>query len=305
MVIWRILRASPCAKLPSPVSTAPIEVAEGAPQHEPPGACTNCGHPNAEVFCARCGEKQPDHHDVSLGHFFHELAHELLHLDSKLFRTLRVLVTRPGELTADYFAGRKTRYITPLRLFLTLFALQLIVYTIYKPVALYSLSNMLTISPNPTADRNLGRLAKKKNITTEQLVERIDAKWQKNMSLLQLVNILAAAAVLKALYRRKRQYGEHLVFSSHYLAFEYLYAVAIWPIYLVMGLSFGPGMFVMIFINQGVAAFYMCTAVRRYYGQSLEKSIAKGLIAWIGVFVMNLVIMQVAVVMAVIQVAKA
>ena len=286
------------------MSTVPIDVVEGASPHEPSHACTNCGHANAEVFCARCGEKQPDHHDVSLGHFFHELAHEVLHLDSKLFRTMRVLITRPGELTADYFAGRKTRYITPLRLFLTIFALQLIVYTICKPVALYSLSNMLQVAPNPTATRNLGRLAQRKNMTTQQLIEKIDAKWQKNMSLLQLVNILAAAAVLKILYRRKRQYGEHLVFSSHYLSFTYAYAIAIWPIYLVMGLGFSPGMFVMIFINQGLAAFYMCAAVYRFYGQSLEKSILKGLLAWIGVFIVNMVIMQVTAVMAVIQVAK-
>lgn len=86
--------------------------------------CTNCGDPRIDVFCAKCGEKQPNHHDLTMGHLAHETFHELVHLDSKLFRTLRDLVTRPGELTAAYFAGRKTRYIGPLRLFLTFFALQ-------------------------------------------------------------------------------------------------------------------------------------------------------------------------------------
>ena len=86
-------------------------------------ACTNCGAEMADVYCARCGERQPGHHDLSVKHFGHEIFHELLHVDSKLFVTLRDLVARPGFLAQEYFAGRKTRYIPPLRLFLTLFAI--------------------------------------------------------------------------------------------------------------------------------------------------------------------------------------
>ena len=85
--------------------------------------CTNCGADAADIYCARCGEKQPGHHDLGVSHFTHEVFHELAHLDSKLFKTLRDLITKPGFLTQEYFAGRKSRYIAPLRLFLTLFAL--------------------------------------------------------------------------------------------------------------------------------------------------------------------------------------
>jgi hypothetical protein len=110
-------------------------------QYEPPAErrCTNCGAEVVDVYCAHCGEKQPGHHDYAVSHFVHHAFHELIHLDSKLFTTLGLLVTKPGLLAAEYFGGRKTRYIAPLRLFLTLFALQLIAYTVYKPVAIYSL----------------------------------------------------------------------------------------------------------------------------------------------------------------------
>jgi hypothetical protein len=84
--------------------------------------CTNCGGASSD-YCARCGERQPGHHDLSVAHFAHDVVHEFVHLDSKLFRTLRDIVTKPGFLTEEYFAGRKSRYIPPLRLFLTLFAL--------------------------------------------------------------------------------------------------------------------------------------------------------------------------------------
>jgi hypothetical protein len=41
-------------------------------------------------------------------------------LESKLFRTLWVLLRRPGLLTAEYMAGRRQRYLRPLRLYLAL-----------------------------------------------------------------------------------------------------------------------------------------------------------------------------------------
>src|SRR6266852_5753468 len=105
-------------------------------------ACTNCGAVAADAYCARCGERQPGHHDLSVPHFAHEVFHEIAHVDSKLFTTLRDLLTKPGFLTQEYFAGRKSRYVPALRLFLTLFALQFLAFTAYAPAALYSVKSM-------------------------------------------------------------------------------------------------------------------------------------------------------------------
>ena len=104
-------------------------------------ACTNCGAELADLYCARCGERQPGHHDLSVGHFVHDVVHEFVHLDSTLFRTLRDLVARPGVLTEENFAGRKSRSIPPLRLFLTLFALQFLAFTFYTPAAMYRVAS--------------------------------------------------------------------------------------------------------------------------------------------------------------------
>src|SRR5882757_9576408 len=103
--------------------------------------CTNCGGPSSD-YCVRCGERQPGHHDLSVKHFAHDVVHEFVHLDSKLFRTLRDIVVRPGFLTEEYFAGRKSRYIPPLRLFLTLFALQFLAFTFYQPAAIFTIGSM-------------------------------------------------------------------------------------------------------------------------------------------------------------------
>jgi hypothetical protein len=114
-------------------------------------ACTNCGAGGAGVYCAQCGEKQPHHHDLTLRHFGHDVLHELVHLDSKLFTTLRDLIMKPGHLTAEYFAGRKKRSIAPLRLFLTLFAIQFLAFTLYKPAARYSVETFLKSTRRATS----------------------------------------------------------------------------------------------------------------------------------------------------------
>jgi hypothetical protein len=50
--------------------------------------------------------------------------HSFLHFDTKAWRTLPMLVVRPGTLTRDYIHGKRARYISPLATFLfTLFVM--------------------------------------------------------------------------------------------------------------------------------------------------------------------------------------
>lgn len=84
----------------------------------PPGFCPNCDTPETLEFCPKCGQKRPHHHEYALGHFFHELFHEIFHVDGKIVRTLRTMVAEPGQVTLDYWEGRRARYLTPIRIYL-------------------------------------------------------------------------------------------------------------------------------------------------------------------------------------------
>jgi hypothetical protein len=90
---------------------------EAAPELEAP-ECANCGAPLAGPYCAACGQKVAPL-NPTLHYFVHELTHELLHLDGKIFRSIRLLLTRPGFLTREIFRGRRAGYISPIRLYLT------------------------------------------------------------------------------------------------------------------------------------------------------------------------------------------
>lgn len=79
-------------------------------------ACANCATALEGKFCHSCGQKA--HLHKSLLHLGEEVLHGVLHFDSKGLRTLPMLAMRPGTLTRLYIDGHRTRYVSPLALFL-------------------------------------------------------------------------------------------------------------------------------------------------------------------------------------------
>ena len=50
--------------------------------------------------------------------FFKHFLNDYFTFDSKIFRSIRPLFSKPGFLTLEYLSGRRVRYIPPLRLFI-------------------------------------------------------------------------------------------------------------------------------------------------------------------------------------------
>lgn len=78
--------------------------------------CSDCGAPVDGKFCSSCG--QPTHVHRSLLHLGEELLHGVMHFDARIWRTLPLLAFNPGRLTREWVQGRRTRYVSPLALFL-------------------------------------------------------------------------------------------------------------------------------------------------------------------------------------------
>ena len=89
---------------------------EAADGHSHESACLNCGTALIGSHCHNCG--QAAHIHRTIGAFFHDIAHGVLHFDGKTFRTLPLLAWKPGELTRRYIAGERARFVSPMALFL-------------------------------------------------------------------------------------------------------------------------------------------------------------------------------------------
>ena len=80
--------------------------------------CLNCGASLTGSFCAQCGQR-----DIPPYPTVRELAvdavSEFSGWDGRLLNTMRALITRPGFLTREFLEGRRVRYISPVRLYLS------------------------------------------------------------------------------------------------------------------------------------------------------------------------------------------
>ena len=81
--------------------------------------CLNCGTRLRGQYCGICGQRARNRL-ISLWELISEAFGDLLELDSRLWRTLIPLLTRPGRLTRDYLEGRRARYMPPFRTYLVL-----------------------------------------------------------------------------------------------------------------------------------------------------------------------------------------
>ena len=84
--------------------------------HFAESTCLNCGTELVGAHCHACGQQAHLHRTI--GAFLHDLLHGALHFDGKTWRTLPMLVGKPGELTRRYIAGERARFVSPMALFL-------------------------------------------------------------------------------------------------------------------------------------------------------------------------------------------
>jgi len=84
--------------------------------------CLNCGATVEERYCTRCGQENVEPKE-SVGHLIGHFFADITHFDSKIFTTLKDLLFRPGFLTSEYVAGRRMRYLNPIRMYVFISAI--------------------------------------------------------------------------------------------------------------------------------------------------------------------------------------
>jgi hypothetical protein len=79
--------------------------------------CENCGAALTGRYCAKCGQAGIDYHR-SFGTLLADAADAFLNLDERFLKTFVLLLFKPWRLTNEFLAGRRQRYVHPLRLYL-------------------------------------------------------------------------------------------------------------------------------------------------------------------------------------------
>jgi hypothetical protein len=175
--------------------------------------CRNCGAPLHGRFCHACGQKAIATR-VSMHDLLHEGLHEFAHLDGKIFQTLRLLIARPGALTVEFLAGRRARYVSPVRLYLTCS----LVFFALAAVAPRSLATV-TFKEGDVSSPLERQKAEQAIEALRNMLEQIRHNAPKSMFVLMPVFGLLTWAC----YRRAEPfYTPHLYYSIHFHSFVFL-----------------------------------------------------------------------------------
>src|ERR1700731_488650 len=86
-------------------------------QRPPLSHCENCGAQLTGRYCAQCGQAAIDYRR-SFRHVIVDVLDSFLNWDSKFFATIGLLIVKPWQLTNEFLAGKRVRYLHPLRLYL-------------------------------------------------------------------------------------------------------------------------------------------------------------------------------------------
>lgn len=258
-----------------------VQESAAAARQQQASTCPTCGETITRQFCPACGEHKFDRLSFSLKHFSHHAAHELFDLDSKILRTVRYLFSRPGFVTAEYLAGKKSRYMNPLRLYVVCFALATLTLLYHSSLDVKTLANL---DKTGTMHRALAKFAQHKGVSEDVLFERLEGRLHFYHEWSNIVNALAMAWLLAVVYRKQKWYfGEHAVTALYFLSFTSLLTVVRWPFWIAAGTPMQGArahIFSLIFLM--IAVPYLWVTLRQLHGEGRWKTAAKSVLVYGG-----------------------
>jgi hypothetical protein len=127
--------------------------------------CANCGAAvTSGAYCSACGQHTL-HHSLSMKEFIGEAAEALTHADSRLWRTIKPLLLRPGFLTQQFLQGRRVSFLPPFRLYIVLSVLFFLVVPLTAQVS--PLAGNTSVAARDAASKARAEVQKELSASTD------------------------------------------------------------------------------------------------------------------------------------------
>ncbi len=181
--------------------------------------CQNCGADLKGNYCSVCGQKGSAAYDRSLKSLLTHFFEELFVWDSRFFRSMKYLFTRPGYLTHEYISGRIQNYVSPVKMFLfTSFVLFFIMIKI-DPNQYKALTEGERSEDDLVQNIILDQQAKS-GLSDEMYINNFNEQINSNITLYMFGIMFIFSLLLLVVYFVKKIYfSEHIVFTLHFFTF--------------------------------------------------------------------------------------
>jgi hypothetical protein len=211
---------------------------------------------------------------------------EAVSLDGRFVTSVRLLVTRPGRLTRETHAGRRARYLGPVRLYLLCSVAFFVAdralperstgarTTPASTARGASVALPKSCRPAPAGEPTFAARLRAVDCRTDREPERFQALRRENVPRLMFVLLPLYAGLLAVLFRG-HTYPEHLVFALHLHALTFLAALAARAADLLPSRRADGVVDAVVLVGVVV---YSLVALRRVYGRTWAGTVWRGLL---------------------------
>lgn len=198
-----------------------------------------------------------------------EFLNGVFNLDSKVFKTFKYLLFKPGKLSLQYVQGIRKTLMKPIQLFLVsniLFFLLLTQADILRVPAKYYFNG------NNVPQAELQQLEAQSGLDQATLHQRYNAlSTDTSKAAVFLIIPISAFMFWLLNYKKQKYFGEHLVFAMHHFSFFLIFCV------LLILISWMGNKLIQLSIVS-INVLYLAIATRVFYKDKLSTSVIKGLL---------------------------
>jgi len=201
--------------------------------------CKNCRAELQGKFCHECGQKNLTSEDKGLVSFFSELISSIFVADGKFFLTMKLMITKPGELSLSFIKGIRKRYLSPLQMFF--FAN--LVYFLFPIISSFNTSLYTQLNGLPYSDwvrPKVEQRLENSSMSMEEFTSVYERHSNSNAKLLLILLVFMQGLVLRVLFWKR----EDLFMVDLFAESAYFYSFYILAFLVVL-----PGVFLFL-INQ-------------------------------------------------------
>ena len=218
--------------------------------------------------------------DYSIRHYLEELLLAFTLLESKVLRSVWLVMSRPGYLSSEHFQGRRVRYVKPIQLFILMnlvyyFSLSQFDATRFT-TPLATQMHMNNHYPGYARMRVNQKLQKQK-ISYQVLETKYNQKTNVLSKTLIFLLIPIFALLFYVLFFKKRKYlVQHAVVATHFWAFSLILLGVILPLasVLLIRLCKGLNLSAALVTNDGVVSTVLQICVAAYLFLMLRRAYA-------------------------------
>ncbi len=181
--------------------------------------CKSCGNSFHGNYCNECGEKVLKPSDRSFKTFLSNILIAITFADSKLIKTLWLVLSKPGFISKEFAEGRRVNYLKPISLF---FVLNL-VYFFFPLIQLFNATlHTQLLSPFGQFYKVIvAHKAVELGLTVDSFKLIYDQKTTGFAKLMVMVFVLVASLPLNLFYwKRNRLFTDHVGYMVELACFN-------------------------------------------------------------------------------------